>query len=136
MSLDSAVTVAALALVCLSFGLFWYFTLSQLNAAKQANASVDGAVVKTEAIAIGDVTKLLESAAKLIDGDSESRSRSFRPRRVSAVPRDSSLYRQQGRYASRFQDGRGGNVKSEVSRDRNAKAGRNGKIADAGILIT
>jgi hypothetical protein len=67
MSLDSAVAVAALALACLAFCLFWYFAVSQLNAAKQAKASVDNAVAKTEAVAVPDVAKLLENAAKLID---------------------------------------------------------------------
>ena len=67
MSMDSAVTVAALALACLSFCLFWYFALSQLSVAKEAKASVDNAFAKTEAVAIPDITKLLENAAKLID---------------------------------------------------------------------
>ena len=67
MILDSAVTIIALGLACLAFGLFWYFTVSQLNSAKQAKASIDNAVVKNEAVAVSDVTRMLESAGSLID---------------------------------------------------------------------
>ena len=67
MSLVSVVAITALALACLAFGLFWYFTVTQLNSAKQAQASIDNAVVKNEAVAVSDVTRMLESAGSLID---------------------------------------------------------------------
>lgn len=67
MSLVSAVIIIALALACLAFALFWYFTVAQMNSAKQAKASVENAVAKNEAVAVSDMTRMLESAGSLID---------------------------------------------------------------------
>lgn len=70
MSLDSAITASCLILAWLSFAIFAYATLKQLKAKETATEVAKTAInaqPKTEGFAIGDISKILENAAKFID---------------------------------------------------------------------